>query len=101
MVANSSRCTRDIAVVSAQKGWLHDSACLRKQEWGLEYGFRLALDQIWSLRVCLQQAAASGDVMNALRVKVRVKNPFFAPEPKGSPNLFLHLYPSSNVVRSR
>lgn len=62
----------------------------------------MALDQTWSSRVCLQQAAASGDVMNSLRTMMCVaKNTFFAPEPKSSPNLFPHLCPSSNAGSSR
>lgn len=39
ILAHSSRCTRDTAGVSALKGWLHYSPCLRKKELSLEHNF--------------------------------------------------------------
>lgn len=71
-----------------QEKWFHDSAlqCV-------------ALDKSWSFKVCLQQAAASGDVMNYLRVRLHTeKNLFFATEQKGSPNVFPCLCPSPSAV---
>lgn len=127
MQANSTRCTRDTAGVSAQKGWLPNPAHLGKWESSLECDFLgsagltvglndlgglfqekifhgsalqcVALDKSWSSKVCLQQTAASGDVMNYLRVRMHIeKNPFFASEQKGCPKLFPCLCPSPNAV---